>query len=444
MRRFVTWIVSAAALSLFMGCSNNSSSGTAAYNPDVDPSRFVSGIDNPLWPAEPGTTYLYEGETEDGHERIEVNVSHETRDVLGTRCTIVVDRVFVDGELAEETFDWYAQDVDGNVWYFGEDSTDYEDGKPASDDGSWEAGIDGALPGIVMKAEPRVGESYRQEFYAGHAEDMASVVALDAKVKVSYGTYAGCLQTKEWTPLEPGVVEYKYYAPGIGLLLETQEDGSEPKELVDLLDDKAPRIDPEDFAPAIDNPFLPLEPGTTFIFEGDTEDGHERIEVTVTHDTKEILGVTCTVVLDREYVDGELVEETYDWFAQDLESNVWYFGEDSTEYEDGKPVSKEGSWEAGVDGAVPGIVMKAEPRVGDSYRLEYYPGEAEDLAAVAAVDEPVSVAYGDFTGCLKTREWDPLEPGDIEYKFYAPGIGLVLETSADESELVELVSVEQE
>jgi hypothetical protein len=240
------------------------------------------------------------------------------------------------------------------------------------------------------------------------------------------------------------LVEFKYYARGVGVVLETLEDGSERVRLMELLDDKAPQIDPKDFDTVIDNPFMSLTPGMTYVYKGQTGEGRERIKVTVTHDTKEILGVTCIVVLDRVFINDELVEETYDWYAQDFEGNVWYFGEDSTEYEDGNPISKEGSWEAGVDGAQPGIVMEADPRVGDSYRQEYYKGEAEDMAAVAGVGESVSIAYGDYAGCLKTKEWTPLEPGVVEFKYYAPGLGLILETLEDGSEPIELVDVRTE
>ena len=203
-----------------------------------------------------------------------------------------------------------------------------------------------------------------------------------------------------------------------------------------------PVINPADFVEQIDNQYLPMTPGTTFVYDGESEDGKERIEVEVTHETKEILGVTCIVVRDRVWVDGELAEDTFDWFAQDNDGNVWYFGEDSKEYEDGKVVSTEGSWESGVDGAKPGIIMKGNPQVGDAYRQEYYEDEAEDMAEVLSLDESVSVPYGTFDNCLKTQEWTPLEPDVVENKYYAPGVGVVKEVAVEgESEKVELVEV---
>lgn len=200
-----------------------------------------------------------------------------------------------------------------------------------------------------------------------------------------------------------------------------------------------PVIDPSDFVASITNPLLPLVPGTTFVYEAITPEGLQRIEVAVTQDTKEILGVTCTVVRDSVTLDGQLIEDTLDWYAQDSAGNVWYFGEDSKSYEGGVVVSTEGSWEAGVDDAKPGIVMEADPQVGDTYRQEYLRGVAEDMAKVASLGETVVVPYGSFDDCLKTKDYTRLDPGVVEYKFYAPGVGQVLTLEGDVRE--ELVSV---
>lgn len=209
--------------------------GTGEYSPTIDPADFVDVIDNPYFPLIPGTTFFYEGESEDATIRNEVFVTSETRHIMGVNITVVRDRVWEDNELVEETFDWYAQDKDGNVWYFGEDSKDFEDGKLMSTKGSWEAGVNGAQPGILMQANPQVGDVYRQEYFMGEAEDMAEVFALDESVSIEYGSFENCLKTKEWTPLEPGVEENKYYAPGIGFILEVMtEGGSERLELVDI------------------------------------------------------------------------------------------------------------------------------------------------------------------------------------------------------------------
>ena len=196
-------------------------------------------------------------------------------------------------------------------------------------------------------------------------------------------------------------------------------------------------VDPADFVALVDHPYWPLVPGTTTVFEGDGE----RIVVEVTGYTKEVLGVATTVVRDRVYDKGRLIEDTLDWYAQDRSGNVWYFGEETTEYEDGKPVTTAGSWEAGVDGAMPGVVMPAEPRVGDTYRNEYYAGEAEDLAKVIELDGTISVPVGTFNETIRTEDWTPLEPSQLERKTYAPGVGLVAEGPLDDPMAIQLVEV---
>jgi hypothetical protein len=166
-----------------------------------------------------------------------------------------------------------------------------------------------------------------------------------------------------------------------------------------------------------------------------------RIEVTVTGDTKVIMGVTCIVVRDTVSEGGKVVEDTYDWYAQDLLGNVWYFGEATKSYDGGK-VSTAGSWKAGVNGAQPGIVMKAIPVVGPPYRQEYLEGEAEDMAQIIGVGESVTVPFGSFIGCVRTKDWTPLEPGMVENKWFCPTIGEVRsEIVEGGSETVELLSV---
>ena len=223
---------------------------------------------------------------------------------------------------------------------------------------------------------------------------------------------------------------------------EQREKMIQEKEMVEKEPIYDPKIILNDFVSEINNKFFALVPGTMFIYEAETEDGMERNEMYVTNNTKVVLGVDTVEVWDRVWLDDELIEETLDWYAQDKSGNVWYFGEDSKEYSLGKVTSTKGSWEAGVDGAKPGIIMQAEPKIGQSYRQEYYKNIAEDMAQVVSIDESVTVPYGSFTGCLKTMDWNPLEPGTDEHKYYCPDVaGVVLEVSIEDGERVELMDV---
>jgi len=197
----------------------------------LDPATFVDVIDNPYWPMTAGSTWVYTEIDEEGTElRVEVEVTNEKRDIAGISSTVVRDIVTEDGEVIEDTFDCYAQDADGNIWYLGEDTKEYENGEVVSTDGSWEHGIDGALGGIIMLAAPQVGDTYRQEYYGGEAEDEGEVLSLDESVEVPFGSFEGCLQTEDTTPLEPDVLEHKYYCEGVGPVLTIDVGGGGGRE----------------------------------------------------------------------------------------------------------------------------------------------------------------------------------------------------------------------
>lgn len=204
-----------------------------------------------------------------------------------------------------------------------------------------------------------------------------------------------------------------------------------------------PEILAENFSINIDNPYYPLSPGKVYIYRVIDEEGRvcqDRVEVL--RETTTIGGVTVRIVKDTVSCEGEVQEETYDFYAQDQEGNVWYFGEDSREFENGWIKSIKGTWYTGVEGAKPGIIMKAHPQPGEVYRQEYHPGNAEDLAGVLSLNETVAVPYGTFSHCLKTVDWSPLEPEILEYKYYAPGIGFVKSISST-GETVELIAIEE-
>lgn len=198
----------------------------AARNAQVNPADYVVKIDNPWYPLRPGTTFVYRGSEDGQPTRDVVTVTRRTKTILGVRCVVVGDNVYRAGRLVERTADWYAQDRKGNVWYFGEATAEIDgNGRVASTEGSWEAGVDGARRGIVMPARPRVGRSFRQEYYKGHAEDWFQIVSLSARVNVPYVSSSRAMLTREWTPLEPGLVDRKYYVRGLGLVRDETAKG---------------------------------------------------------------------------------------------------------------------------------------------------------------------------------------------------------------------------
>jgi hypothetical protein len=185
----------------------------------------------------------------------------------------------------------------------------------------------------------------------------------------------------------------------------------------------APVIDPANFVADVTNPYFPLKPGTTVVLEGTRDDQPRHDEMAVTSETKMIMGVTCIVVRDVATSNTALVEKTTDWYAQDKDGNVWYFGEDTAEYTNGQVASTAGTWLAGVDGALPGLIMKAAPAVSDAYRQEYRPGIAEDYAKVRQTDATMTTPAGAFDKVVVTEDTDLLDATKNEHKWYVPGVG---------------------
>ncbi|NNF03972.1 MAG: hypothetical protein HKN17_05860 [Rhodothermales bacterium] len=228
-----------AGLLVLPGCDSGSAPEIRSVPlPDpIDPSNFPAQVDvfNPLFPLRPGLVTRTTGQSAGGEEVVLVEVTDETRTVQGVVTTVVRDRVWVDGELVEDTDDWFAQDADGNVWYFGEDVEDFENGVVISTAGSWESGVDGAMAGIIMHANPRSGSVYRQEYYRGEAEDIGEVIAVGRTIDVPAGTFTDCVLIEDTTPLEPDVRESKYFCPGVGNALTIDHsEGDARFELVEV------------------------------------------------------------------------------------------------------------------------------------------------------------------------------------------------------------------
>ncbi len=210
--------------------------GEAAYDVPIDPHNFLdkAGIiaqPNPFFPLIPGRTYVYRN----GAETVRTSITNQTKQILGVTVIVVNDVSKVNGLTTEDTEDWFAQDTQGNVWYFGEISRQFENGELVGIDGSWKTGVDGAQPGMIMKAAPQVGDVYRQEFALGDAEDMGEVLNRNGSATTPKASCnATCLVTKDFSPLEPDAIENKYYVPGVGLILTVDMTTNEREELIDI------------------------------------------------------------------------------------------------------------------------------------------------------------------------------------------------------------------
>lgn len=236
-----TCLASIAAALLLVPLWSASAWGAAARNEglpeggeplDLDPASFTVEIDNPYWPMEPGTRWTYREIDGEGTElEVVVTATSETKEIAnGVTARVVRDTVSEDGAVVEDTFDWYAQDADGNIWYLGEDTAELEKGEVTSRGGSFEAGVDGALAGVAVPANPVDDLRYRQEYYAGEAEDHGEVIGVDEQAEVPAGHYEHVLMTKDTIPIEPKVLELKFYAPEVGPVLAIGVSGGGDRE----------------------------------------------------------------------------------------------------------------------------------------------------------------------------------------------------------------------
>ncbi|HUU05439.1 MAG TPA: hypothetical protein VMZ49_06110 [Patescibacteria group bacterium] len=209
------------------------------YNPHIIPLEFVQGVDNPYFPLHPGQTRNYMVTSGESAAEMTVTATANNKLIMGVLCQGVQERLVADMRLFEDTWRWYAQDLHGNVWYFARETRKY-DYDVVTEDWSWQAGINGAKPGMVMVGRPAdyLNKEYREEYVAGLEEDKVQVLSLNETVTVPYGTFSGCLKVKVYSDIDAGRIEYRYYAPGIGLVLsETMSEGGQRVELVAIGDE---------------------------------------------------------------------------------------------------------------------------------------------------------------------------------------------------------------
>ena len=227
-QEFIRLAAGLALAVLFVSVAARAAQKPKEWNPVIDPGNFVSVVDNEYFPLVPGQVLRYQ--QKNGDEAVRVEVTNQTKTIMGVPTIVVRETETAGGQTVEISENWYAQDQDGNVWYFGESVQIFENGAPVSTEGSWEAGVAGALPGIIMQGDPQSGETYFQEYSPGVAEDMATVLDIGRTESTQLNTYSNVLRTKEWNPLDSGGPDFKYYASGVGLILEKK--GANQWELV--------------------------------------------------------------------------------------------------------------------------------------------------------------------------------------------------------------------
>ena len=427
------------------------------YAVNINPADFVAVVDNPYFPRISGDKFIYEGQTADGFERIELVILEETKVVMGVTTTIMRDTVYLDGEIREDTYDWFAQDKDGNVWYFGEDVNDYENGVVVSKAGSWEAGVDGAQPGIVMYGDPsaHVGETYLQEYYAGQAEDTADLLSVSESMEIQFGSFENVVLTYDYTPLDPNSQERKFYAEGFGTIKSINLVTGDEVNLIAYIpaggvealgipvaaeSERVDLVTPVFSNPtSVTNPLFPYSQTDQIILLGSVDGQPFHVIYTLLPNTKKIdwngQQVETIVVQYVAQVNGQIEEYALDWYAQADDGSVWYLGEDVFDYKDGVVFSTAGTWLTERDGPM-AMIMPASPQVGDVYRVETIPGVAFEEITVKAVNVTVQGPKGPIEGAMVAEQLHM--DGSYSNKTFVPGYGEFVTITGTELEALAL------
>ncbi|MBZ0136670.1 MAG: hypothetical protein K8I27_09885 [Planctomycetes bacterium] len=451
-------------IALAAGCSNSTESAPRFEDPP-EPAFMDVVFTNPLqidhqwFPLYPGTVMVYQAIDDDDVETQVVEVLSQIRVIDGVASRVVQKRVFEGDVLVESAEDYFAQDDEGHVWSMGASTDEFEYDEAGSlvnisHEGAWESGKDvagkgyNAVAGIYIKALPVLNDSWHQEFYAGVAEGKARVTGLEIVVTLADGTKHNCLKVVETDEIETDEKESKddivFFKPGVGVVRE-ENVGGDTVELMGVFRQGSGTAMPveADFSKStiIDNAFFPVRPGQLAQFVCRTGDAEIFTTVEATSRTRLVMGVPC-VVVEFSTTDGESpVQERECWFCQDGAGNVWWMGQVvfTSATEQPGAASPE-SWEAGKDGAAPGILVMGDHGLMSSYQMEARSPAAGAWAMVVRRDARVVLAGGtEFADCLQIVEWSAARPHELRYRFHHAGTGLLRVARTDGSEVFELV-----
>jgi hypothetical protein len=405
----------------------------AVCAPDAGP--FSAEIDHPFFPMPVGTQWILIGDDDGEPIRVVITSLPDTEMVAGVTTRVIEEREWEDGELVEVSRNFFVLNAAGDLCYYGEDVDDYEAGQIVDHGGAWRAGVDGALPGILLPANPQIGQTFKQEVAIGVAEDQAEQVAAGESVTVGLGAFTDTIRYEESSPLDSGT-SLKIYARGVGLLVDESIERI-PMSLTfcGTLDGEgcAPESERVDLTPpvfsnptSVTNPLFPVSQQHSVVLLGMVDGEPFKAEVTLLATPKTItVNGQPVQTLESQYVaflDGRLQEVALDWYGQDDTGAVWYFGEDVFNYEEGILADTGGTWLGGTDGPV-AMIMPANPQVGDVYRPENIPGLVFEEVTVQEIGLTVEGPYGPVAGAIVVEELHLEGSGAIEDKTFAPGYG---------------------